>query len=493
MKNNSQKGSVSIFLVLAFTVILSLLLTLIEGARQNAIRLKAECAFDLAIQSVFAEYNRELLEQYELFFIDVTYGNGGNIHALEDHLKGYITDNVKLTETYGIVKDLTAVYPLSVTVDNYSLATDEQGEVFRRQAVGYMKNLYGTDYLKEIQNELAVVSDAHLMDRDITSERLANQSAIDNFEIPPKKKDGKEDEWEEVEIDNPADAVNATRGILTLVIDTDTPVSTAVINPANYVSGRECNVGNGCAGREKTAGTDELIFDEYLLQFYGYYTAPKEEGNLRYQLEYLLMGKDNDIENLKAVVNRLLLLRETANVTYLFSDHAKMAEAEALAASVCAAVALPELTELVKISLLFAWAYAESVYDVKRLLKGGRVPIVKTTETWHYSLSGMLQYTQDGSAEVIEAAAEDADTVGASDGTIADGLSYKDYMRIFLALEGSRQKTERAMDVIEMDLRLTEGNAGFCMDRCVDRISATAHLASNYGGSFEITRGFYYY
>ncbi|MCR5654545.1 MAG: DUF5702 domain-containing protein [Lachnospiraceae bacterium] len=493
MKNNSWKGSVSIFLVLAFTVILSLLLTLIEGARQNAIRLKAECAYDLAMQSVFAEYNRELLEQYELFFIDVTYGNGGNIHCLEDHFKGYLTDNTDLGETYGLIKDLTAVYPQNVTVDAYSLATDAGGEVLKRQAVGYMKNLYGMDYLKEIQSELATVEDYDLVERDITSERLSNQSAIDNFEIPPKKKDATEDEWEEVEIDNPADAVNATRGILSLVIDADTEISTMAVNPQNYVSGRSLNVGSGLGKREGVGAADELIFHEYLLQFCGYYTEPKEEGLLQYQVEYILMGKSSDIDNLKAIVNRLLLLRETANVTYLFSDEAKVAEAEALAATVCAAVALPELTELVKISLLFAWAYAESVYDVKQLLKGGRVPIVKTAETWHYSLEGMLQFTQDGSADVVEQTADDADTVGASDETIADGLSYKDYLRVFLALEGSEKKTKRAMDIIEMDIRKTPGNAGFRLDCCVDRAVITANFASKYGGSCEITREWYYY
>lgn len=44
-------------------------------------------------------------------------------------------------------------------------------------------------------------------------------------------------------------------------------------------------------------------------------------------------GKNSDIENLKYVVHRLLLIREVSNVTYLFSDGCKMAEAAAMASA----------------------------------------------------------------------------------------------------------------------------------------------------------------
>ena len=53
------------------------------------------------------------------------------------------------------------------------------------------------------------------------------------------------------------------------------------------------------------------------------------------------------------------------------------------------------MAELVKISLVFAWAYAESVYDVRSLLQGGRIPLLKSEGTWHYSLSGMLDFASD--------------------------------------------------------------------------------------------------
>lgn len=478
MKEKYQaEGSVSIYLALTFTIMLSLILVIVEGARENAVRMKLECAMDLSLSSVFAEYNRPLLKQYDLFFIDTSYGlEGASIDRLEGHLESYLKDNFAMNEEPGIVKNLLELYTEEVNITDYSLASDEEGLLIKRQAVSYMKDLYGATYLNELKRQLDSAQKEGLFTRDVTAERRANQSAIDSVEIPPKQIG--EDEWEEVELNNPADAVNSTRGILSLVIDGEQELSLSGVNLSNYISGRNCNRGRGLLGREEKGAIDELIFNEYLLKKCGCYTDPKESGALEYQIEYILEGKSNDIENLKAVVNKLLLIRETANVIYLFSDSSKMAEAEALAIAVTSAVAMPELSELVKISLLFAWAYAESVYDVRSLLQGGRIPLLKTGETWHYSLSGMLDFASDTAVE---------------EGTEGTGLSYGDYLRVFLAIEGEREKTFRAMDIIEMDVRKCPGNSYFRLDTCVDYIEATVYTGSRYGFSHEITRSYYYY
>ena len=48
-------------------------LTLIEGAAVGATRLQAELAADLGLDSVFAEYHRELMKQYGVFYICLLY------------------------------------------------------------------------------------------------------------------------------------------------------------------------------------------------------------------------------------------------------------------------------------------------------------------------------------------------------------------------------------------------------------------------------------
>ena len=72
---SKPKGYLTVYLSLVFAIVLSLLLTLIEGAAVGATRLQAELAADLGLDSVFAEYHRELMKQYGVSYIDDSYGN----------------------------------------------------------------------------------------------------------------------------------------------------------------------------------------------------------------------------------------------------------------------------------------------------------------------------------------------------------------------------------------------------------------------------------
>ena len=171
------------------------------------------------------------------------------------------------------------------------------------------------------------------------------------------------------------------------------------------------------------------------------------------------------------------MLRETANYIFLCSNPAKSGEAEALAVAIALAAYSPELKDPIKQTILFAWAYAESVYDVRTLLSGGKIPLMKADENWHYSLSEMFH------------CAADFDEV---DSTLSTGMSYTDYLRVFLALENSDTKTKRFMNLVEMDIRRTDGNRYFRLDTCVDYIEAEAFVSSGYGANYCILRSYSY-
>lgn len=80
---------------------------------------------------------------------------------------------------------------------------------------------------------------------------------------------------------------------------------------------------------------------------------------------------------------------------------------------------VPEIGELLAATLILGWAFAESVYDVKELLAGEKIPLLKTDATWHYGLSSALQGELPGTSE------EDAS------GSDSPGMGYEDYLRIF--------------------------------------------------------------
>lgn len=478
----ANRGVVTVYLAITLSVILSLFLTLIEGARVNAVRLQTECAMDLSLYSVFGEYNRELLEQYDLFFIDTSYGKkNSTIQNTEAHLESYLKKNIERESDLSgyLTRDLLAMAVEDVQINQFTLATDEKGEIFKRQAVSYMEDKYGIAYVKELKKCLEQAGDANLLDRDVTAERNINQQEIDAVELP--KKQVGEDEWEEIPLENPADEVNATRGkgVLALVTEKDAVISNETIAKENYISCRKRSQGVGLMEREGCSVTDKLLFQGYLMDKYGSYVNQKEKSRLKYQLEYILAGGENDTDNLKWVVNRLLLLRETANVVYLFSDKEKVAEAEALALTLSAVIQLPELAELVKVAILFAWAYAESVYDVKQLLLGNRIPLIKSAETWHFGLEGMLSYEEE-----LDATKEDS---------LREGVSYEEYLLLLLSATKEETKVFRAMDLIEMDIRKTAGNENFRMDGCVDYLEATCFISSQYGYEGDITRDYCYF
>ena len=100
----------------------------------------------------------------------------------------------------------------------------------------------------------------------------------------------------------------------------------------------------------------------------------------------------------------------------------KSMEAELVAGVIATLLAVPEITELLKVSLLLGWAYAESLYDVKTLLEGGKIPLIKDDATWHFGLQGALEANISNENFREET-----------------GLSYEDYLRIFFNAYGHRQ------------------------------------------------------
>ena len=91
-----------------------------------------------------------------------------------------------------------------------------------------------------------------------------------------------------------------------------------------------------------------------------------------------------------------------------------------LAGIVSALLGNPGLTEVVAQGVLMAWAYGESIMDLRVLTAGGKVPSVKTKETWKLSLSGLLKLgtTQDSGSSSADRSPPPGDG-GASDATAA--------------------------------------------------------------------------
>ncbi len=496
--NNSQKSAerytsayLTVYLALVLTVLLSLFFALIEGARSNAIRLESECVMDIGMNSILAEYHRELLAQYNLFAVDSSYGTDvtGSTNVAE-HLQAYVSRNLSMEDVFLeelLYRDFLGMSVKGIEVTGVSILTDNEGAIFRKRAVEAVKDDVGLTGLTELMKWTETVKDNALLTGDAEEEKCQKDAEIEKYngtQIPIS-----ETEWTTVVVDNPTKNIVGVvdAGIFQIFLE-EQELSDKVLQTETLISERrrrnEVSVGNLRA--ENTADDlaqleERFLFQEYLLRYLGSYRNPKEAGALSYQVEYLLFGEQEDAKNFKRVVTTLCALRQMADFVSLNADAEKRKEAEAVASTVTYYTGIPQLTPLVQTTLLLAWSIVEGISDVQIILAGGRVPLLKSNDDWNYSLAEVLQWN----GNTLQ---NDISRVESKNWNIGDGLSYEDYFRIFMMMSDEKELTERAMNMVEADIRLMPGNGNFRLDACYDCLEAQVIIESSYGYCVEITR-----
>ena len=81
---------------------------------------------------------------------------------------------------------------------------------------------------------------------------------------------------------------------------------------------------------------------------------------------------------------------------HIISDADKMQRAGELAEVISGVICLPEITFLVKFLIIAVWALLESAIDIKCLLSGGKVPIIKTRTIGRRILTRYLKFWKQG-------------------------------------------------------------------------------------------------
>lgn len=470
---NSQDGYLTVYLSLIFGIVLSLVLTLVEGAALGASRAQAELVADLGMDSAFAEYHREILNQYELFFLDTSYGEAdGGLGSTQEHLLDYMEYNMTPKKEMNMGGcSLLTLENVQLNINEVSFATDDNAAAWKVQAVNYMKSVYGGDLVSTVKGYVDVVNGNQMAVRDIKGEVSENKAA---FEEALKENEIIEYTGETEggnsysQITDVFDSITGS-GLLSIVMPSGKTISGTSVDTSKYFTSRKNagNVNKGIGlheGVSKADGIDdEIIFNEYLMKMYGNYANPKEEGHLDYQIEYILYGKDSDEANLRECVEKIYAIRAVSNMLYLMSDSWKYNEVHSLALAICTILLVPQLADVLTLIILGIWALAEAIVDVRSLLNGEKVPLLKSSSDWNLDLGSLLSF--------------DFLRTGGN----SHGLEYQDYLRVLLALQNPEEKVNRSLDIVEMDIRATDGNENFRIDRCID------YMEVNFG--FVDTRG----
>ena len=480
-----MKGQVTIFLSIVFTLIASFIMVLIQNTKDSIVRMQIEIVTNAGLYSAFGEYNRELFNRYDLLFVDAGYGKDtSSLCGLTEHLNRYMDYNYRpyLDLPFLQEKQLVNITINDLGLMDISRATDEEGSVFYNQAVTYMKDFVGMDILQAIMDRMNMVSGSELNNDSVTDQRLKVEADIASMEntIRAGEADKEpEERYDNQKKENPVNKINAIRanGVVSYILPDNKSLSGKEMDLTAIASNRSLETGTRAIDKIQDSAVNRILFDEYILDKFPNYLDNHTDGILEYETEYILAGKNNDYDNLNWVINRLLLFREVCNVSFLFTDSARTAQAQALATAIVGFTGIAPLIELTKVSLLFAWAYAESIQDMKNLMNGGNIPLIKASNEWSTDLEDLYQLSDSLKTEKRE---------------YQNGLDYEDYLRILLYFEEKDGKTMRSIDMIEQNIRNTMGNSYFKMDNCVEYLQVYVQLAEGGGNEYEIIRGYGY-
>ena len=488
-----RKGSITIFFALILSIIIVLICTSTESVKMMCARTQIANGADVGMYSLFAQYDRDLLNRYHLFYVDAAYGTGAlqmgeAYQTVEAYMEPILHQNYL---------DLSIA---SGGITSFVLATDCNGQPFFNQAVAHMRDTLDRPGIQFLAKKVLEDSQAaaywqeegeqiegyrFLAAYEEEMARAGNESAQAGAEQPGPEEMPSETVVEnpiESPVDNPIDIIREiqSRGVLELSLADSAALSEQETDISRLLSSRELEQGMGTLYPAAVKGSvrENVLFQEYLMQNCGMYLRPSG-GDLKYQMEYILGKSGSDKENLERMARRLLQIREGMNFAFLCTDPQRRAQSTALAAAIASGFLVAPSVEVIEQALLFCWAFGESILEVKALLDGNRVPKEKNSLNWILPLENL-------SGLLIELSVQQPEGE-------ESGMAYGDYLRALLYLEPEDKKVMASMDMIEADIRSQPGRQNFRLDCCLEAMEAAVDVEVNETRSYTVLHRYGYH
>lgn len=477
----NERGQITVFLSLSFLVFLGLALCVLEGVHAYMESSLAEEAITETGNEILANYDRYLFEKYHVFFLDPREKDCITEEA-EDFLNGYCSSGF-----YGF-------RCLDLAVTDEKRAVDEKGLFLRYQINEYMKYRSQVDVFKALTK---MISDSKGLSKDIEDEK--RDFSISEGDSSSSKKDSgdKKEEEEKVSEETIKYRQSWTKmkgtlegilhsGVLVYAADNPGSLSSLTISKGDLPSQDKAGGGksNGIvslpnfsfnklaewrsflssdnlASTALTEASGDIQLLEYMVDCFSFYGGEESEDEtaLKYELEYIAGGKSSDLANLKYVVNRILLIRFITNYAYASQDASITSQAKLMAEALTGIFGMPQAADAVKILLVAALSYSESLLELHALLKGEKLAIVKNSENWNLSfVTCPIKLATKASIKEVDF-----------------GISYRDYLLFFCMMNSETSILYRMMDIMQLNARLHE--PGFLMKDCLFSFKWKVNLA----------------
>ena len=450
-----KKGSITPFCAVALAIVASLLLVLLESARVYGLNCYATWKANEVIDSLCAEYQPVLWQEYGLLFLDGAYGT-------ENFSMGYVLEQMGkyMEQSCSNGSDLFALDKGEVLLEGYALATDEEGELFltyvaRREKENLPLALAADIYQqyrerdKVAGNQTSVkdaIAQAQEVIRDVKTEWILKWESKEETEESEKEFYMPDTSVAEEVLDGAEKILS--NGILNMIFTDLTSIATGSLAPESDLQMRQKEKGNMYLNTEDDWYQRMLVLS-YLERYFSNYINEKEGHFLEYELEYVLCGEHTEWENLAQALEKILLIREAGNIACLLQDEEKMSAVKGLASLIgWMAGENPVVIKAVETGLVGAWAYMESILDVRSLVVGAKIPLVKQPDEWTSELSNMFSvFDTSTKAKCCE-----------------NGLSYEDYLKQLIYLMEKHTLAYRMMEVMELTMTSRDAYVNSRMD-----------------------------
>ena len=186
----------------------------------------------------------------------------------------------------------------------------------------------------------------------------------------------------------------ASKGILELVLPEGTVVSGRSLKLNGFPS-KERTPGNPAGEGKRNLGVQTLLDRFSCLNTGSVIFLPLSQSRHPFtSWSIFCMGRRRQ-ENLEASVLRLTALRQGMNLAHILRDPVKREEARSLAIVIAGGTGMAPLAAVLSFFIMTVWALGEALADVRCLLEGGKVPLVKSSSQWKLDLQVQLENSVD--------------------------------------------------------------------------------------------------
>ena len=428
----NKSGFTSLYIVIILTSLIFLVLVVIEAAAGYAVGSVAENLCMVSGESVLSEYQINLWKKYGVFALK------SSDEKLTEMSRFYISESLKSDGNNLLSAELLSC---DATSEKYpALDTEAFSAQIREMALLIVaeKVMNGQELSDSYDKTVDTFESIEPM-KDTSLEDLQRLTAVS---IPGESTETEEEQEEGSQLKEQAESLLRRYRSIEQEESAGSSLNRAVTDAAikAILPSALMQIPQTRTLLFKRIVNDvmKLPENEYIIDRCSFATAQRKNTFLALEVEYILYGRFSDRENEKEIKKSLFWLRSAFNVSYIYSDRNKLAEVNAMAASVFSMIPLP----LAVFMIASIWSGVEAQHDVKLLMAGDNVPFIKGESDWYYSLTGSVS----GESVPLKTSSSESG-------------NYDDYLRLFLLTSAREEKLIRLMDVMQLNIANIEGDA----------------------------------